>query len=266
MILSSRKGADEQIQELKDIVTLLKDKPRNRREFMELLGMKSTSMYYRILLLMKKGLVKYIRDIFKPTAYSQIHFSLVKQYNSYTMISGIDDVLCKKFLDDKKIAMFPHLDLTRQYESVYPVTEVDSFLGEMFRNARKVTFITERDAKYAEVTKEWLRDNLDISKFTLVFIDRKDVTANKISEIKKIYNDLSYFSYNIVLEHDLGVIKALRYLEERKESATRVEGDPIINSYHGMISLYHANQEFKILRFVYESWVKEYILNRQPRS
>lgn len=264
--MSKYKGADEQIQELKDIVTLLKDKPRNRREFMELLGMKSTSMYYRIALLMKKGLVKYMRDMFKPTSYSQIHFSLVRQYNNYTIISGIDDVLCKKFLDDKKMDLFPHLDLTRQYESVYPVPEVDAFLREMFRDARNVTFITERDKKYAEVTKEWIRDNLDISKFTLVFIDRKQTTTNKIAEIKRLYNDLIYFSYNIVLEHDLGVIKALRYLEERKEPATRVKNDPLVNSFHGMISLYHANQEFKILRFVYESWVKEYVLTRQPRS
>jgi hypothetical protein len=265
MILSV-KGESEQIQDLKDIITLLKDKQRNRREFMELLGMKSTNMYYRIELLLKKGLVKYMRDILKPTPYSQIHFSLVRHYKSYTVISGIDNVLCKKFFDEKKMAMFPSLDLTKQYESVYPLPEVDSFIGEMLRSARNITFITERDKKYAEVTKEWIRDNLDISKFTIIFIDKENTTGNKINEIKRLYNNLSYFSYNIVLEHDLGVIKALRYLEDRKDSTTRVKNDSIVKNFHGMISLYHANQEFKILKFVYESWVKEYILKMQPRS
>jgi len=251
---------EQMINDYKDIVTLLRDKTRRKKEFLKLTGMSRTTLFERLHDLMKRGIVKQCYEITMIYKYAKIEYSLKKIYKHYSIISSIDDVFCKRPFCKKKLLLLGNVDLTRQYESLHPYSDVEKFLIPLFQSAKSVTFITDRDKRYAEVTKNWIEDNLNISKFTIVFINGDDLIKNKINEIKQLYNNLSFFSYNILIENEVEVIKNLRFLENQGKSTERIKNDPIVNNFHDLIHMFHARQEFKILMFVHESFLKEHVL------
>lgn len=235
------------------MISLMKERGRSRKEFVEEIGISRTNVYYRLKILMNRGIVK----LFRIPGFARTNYGIVRKYSSYSIVSSIDGVLCPDLVTGEK---YLRQDLTDQYASMIPH---EGLMGELLQGAKRVTLFCDRRVKYTNVTLEWLLDNFQGSeRFEVIFFGEESSTDKKLEWIKKAYDGFSYVSYNMLIDKDEALVDALRYLEDPAKDGFRVKDDPVIHSYYNLLHPYDINREYDILRIVYESYIKQFIMGR----
>lgn len=223
-----------------DVISLLEEGDMNMAQLKKSLNLKLASVTTTLNHLRKKGIVR--RGIIHNNA--SITYYLEKHYLWYRVISCLDNTICPRLIDERGA------DLSKQYESVLPYVEID-FIIKLFQNAASVTIITDRKKKYENVTREWIINNLGISKFSLVFVKKE----NKIDTIKTLYNGLEQLFYNIYLDKDATMTKELNRFDDQYKIQYKIENDPIITNYYGLLHAFNLKKELPLLSVIYDTYL-----------
>jgi DNA-binding Lrp family transcriptional regulator len=245
------KVSDVAISDFRDIVSLVMEKSRSFEELQEILGSKYSTTLRRINALMQKGVMRRFVDHVEETNGASYRYQFNRQYKSYTIISGIEGVLCD--YPDPKEAI---VDTKLYLEHVEPYWHVDNFFKNFFSNAKLITFITTRNKSFFDVTRDWIHRYLGISNFVIIF-----TTLEKLMEkCKDEYNRANHCRYNIFLHDNNEIIDMMEHLEKPNRVGRKVTEIPGINALYNEMHPFKMYDDILVLKWIYSSFIKPCIL------